>query len=90
MHELKEAAILAYDQLTHFWTNMVIIAYLEQLDSGLTYKNKQFFCICVDDIALKNYSNNDLNHFLAAIGNHYKYHIDCQGTCYMGLFKLEL
>ena len=43
------------------------------------------FCLCVDDIALKYYTNADRDHFLNALGNHYKCHIDHQENNYMGL-----
>ena len=43
------------------------------------------FCLCVDDIGLKYKSNEDLEHFLQTLKQHYKYHIDKTGTNYLGL-----
>jgi hypothetical protein len=43
------------------------------------------FCLCVDDIALKYHTKDDLDHFLSALGNHYKLHMDLEGRNYMGL-----
>ena len=43
------------------------------------------FCLCVDDLAIKYYNQDDLTHLINSISSHYKYHIDTTGTHYMGL-----
>ena len=49
------------------------------------YTKPTAFCLCIDDIGLKYYNDANLQHFITAISNHYKYHIDIQGKNYLGL-----
>ena len=85
MYGLKEAAVLAYDQLSKFF-NTYGYHHVPGTAGVWTHKTKPtVFCLCVDDIALKYHSSDDLHHFLAALGNHYKYHMDKEGRHYMGL-----
>ena len=85
MYGLQEAAVLAYDQLSGFlnkygYKHVPGTAGLWKHDTKPTA-----FCLCVDDIGLKYYSEDDLQHFLTSIRNHYEYHIDPQGKHYIGL-----
>ena len=84
MYGLKEAAVLAYNQLSKFMKKYGY--YHVPGTSGLWrhISKPTAFCLCVDDIALKYYSNADLQHFLTALGNHYEYHYDSKGKNYMG------
>lgn len=43
------------------------------------------FCLCADDLVIKYYNKEDLNHLITSISSHYKYYIDTTGTHYMGL-----
>ena len=85
MYGLKEAAVLAYDQLAGF-LNSYGYHHVPGTSGLWTHTPKKTaFCLCIDDIALKYHSAHDFEHFLQAIGNHYKYHIDPHGSHYMGL-----
>ena len=84
MYGLKEAAVLAYDQLAGFFNKY---GYYHVPGTAGLWKHKSkrtAFCLCVDDIALKYYNKQDLQHFLTALKNHYNYHIDYDGTHYIG------
>ena len=85
MYGLKEAAVLAYNQLTKFMNQY---GYKQVIGSPGVWTHatrKTVFCLCVDDIAVKYYNNDDKQHLLTAFQNHYKCHIDHKGTHYMGL-----
>ena len=85
MYGLKEAAVLAYDQLSGFLNKY---GYSHVPGTAGLWKHatkRTAFCLCVDDIALKYYNDEDLQHFLQAIKNHYDYHIDHEGQHYIGL-----
>ena len=85
MYGLKEAAVLAYEQLKKF-LNKYGYNHVPGTAGIWTHITKPTaFCLCVDDIALKYYNQADLHHFFTALGNHYKYHLDQNGTHYMGL-----
>ena len=85
MYGLKEAAVLAYDQLSSF-LNRYGYTHVAGTAGLWTHEHrKTAFCLCVDDIGLKYYSKEDLKHFLSALSNHYNYHIDNTGSNYIGL-----
>lgn len=85
MYGLKEAAILTYDQLAGFLDTYGY--HHVQGTAGLwKHTTKQTdFCLCIDDITLKYYSEADLKYFITAFKNHYDYHIDHSGSNYIGL-----
>ena len=84
MYGLKEAAILAYDQLSKFF-NAAGYHHVPGTAGLWTHSTRPTaFCLCVDDIALKYYNASDLQHFLTTLSTHYKYHIDHSGSHYMG------
>ena len=85
MYGLKNAAILAYENLT---TNLGHFGYYPVegtvgLWAHRTRRTK--FCVCVDDFGVKFYSKADAQHLLDAIGSHYKYTVDWHGRHYCGL-----
>ena len=85
MYGLKEAAVLAYNQLSSF-LNKYGYFHVPGTAGLWTHKQKQTaFCLCVDDIGLKYYNEKDLQHFLTALKNHYTYHINHTGSHYIGL-----
>ena len=84
MYGLKEAAVLAYNQLTDF-LNKAGYHHVQGTSGLWTHHTKPTaFCLCVDDIGLKYYNKTDLQHFISTISKHYDYHIDPTGTHYMG------
>jgi len=88
MYGLKEAAVLAYNGFIYFLNTY---GYYHALGTVGFWKHKikrTAFYLCLDDIGLKYYSKEDFTHFLTAIKNHYDYHIDHQGSNYIGLTML--
>ena len=85
MYGLKQAAILAYNQL------VIALApagyYPAPHTVGLwCHKSKPTkFCLCVDDFGVKYYSKVDADHFLNALRAHYKISVDWDGHNYYGL-----
>ena len=84
MYELKNAAILAYDNLE---INLGRFGYYRVKDTvGIwahtTRRTK--FCVCVDDFGVK-FSKADAQHLLDAIGSTYRYTVDWGGRHYCGL-----
>ena len=85
MYGLKEAAILAYQQLSDFM-HKYGYKYVPGTSGLWTHTTrKTAFCLCVDDIAIKYYNNDDLQHLLQSLQNHYQCHIDWKGEHYMGM-----
>ena len=79
MYGLKQAAVLAYNQLKE-----------KLLPKGYSPVNgtvglwnhstrKTQFCLCVDDFGIKYFNKNDADHLLRAIGDHYTYTTDWDG-----------
>lgn len=85
MYGLKEATIQAYDQLSKFLNDD---GYHHVMGTGGLWKHKTkrtAFCLCVDDIGLKYYSQEDKEHFLETMKKNYNYYIDNKGKHYLGL-----
>ena len=85
MYGLKQAAILAYDNLQQClkpfgYTPVIGTVGVWQHDTIPTK-----FCLCVDDFEIKYHSKSDAQHLLNAIGTHYKYTSDWTGCNYCGL-----
>ena len=85
MYGLKNASILAYQSLK----NVLKPFGYRPIDAivGMWRHNtkKTQFCFTVDDLDVKCYSNNDLNHLLKAFNSAYKCTIDYKGGYYCGL-----
>ena len=85
MYGLKQAAILAYQQLKKV---MKPFGYEPVPGTAGMWKHvsrKTVFCTCVDDFAVKYFSKDDANHFLQALTSKYKYTMDWTGSEYCGL-----
>ena len=79
MYGLKQAAVLAFDQLT---TRLHIAGYPQILGSSSMWKHKTrrtIFCLCVDDFGVKYFNTKDAQYLLDTIGQHYKYTVDWTG-----------
>ena len=85
MYGLKQAAILAYDNLkknlaTHGYRPIVGTAGMWEHESRTTK-----FCVCVDDFGIKYFSTENAQHLLDCLGKYYKYTTDWNGQNYCGL-----
>ena len=85
MYGLKQAAILAYDQLV---TKLKPHGYIPcpftaDLWRHTTRRTK--FCLCVDDFGVKSFSPEDTTHFISTLQQYYEISIDSTGSNYLGL-----
>ena len=85
MYGLKQAAILAYEQLKsvlephgYFPVNGTVGLWKHE-----TRPTK--FCLCVDDFGIKYFSKQDAEPLLKAIGSKFQYTVDWSGKNYCGL-----
>ena len=79
MYGLKQAAVLAYDQLVH---NLADAGYHPVPATIGIWKHttrKTTFCLCVDDFGVKYYSTDDANHLLNALSKNYTCTTDWTG-----------
>ena len=90
MYGLKQAAVLAYNNL---------VTVLKQhgyspcpMSTGLWkhHTKPTKFCVCVDDFGIKYYNNDDLDHLLNSLKQHYQLTIDHTGSDYCGNIKKRL
>ena len=85
MYGLKQAAILAYQQLEKI---LQPFGYFPEPHTvGIwAHKTRQTkFCLCVDDFGIKTFSTEDANHLLDALKSFYKISEDWTGNHYCGL-----
>ena len=85
MYGLKQAAILAYDNLKK---NMKQYGYCPVLGTTGMWEHetrRTKFCVCVDDFGIKYFSKEEAQHLLDCLGKHYKYTTDWKGKNYCGL-----
>ena len=85
MYGLKQAAILAYNNLKaclkpHGYFPINGTVGMWQHESRATK-----FCLCVDDFGIKYFNKADAQHLLQTIGKYYKYTADWNGRNYCGL-----
>ena len=85
MYGLKQAAILAYNNLQR---NLKPLSYTPVIGTVGIWKHETrlpTFCLCVDDFGIKYNIKQDAQHLLDAIGTNYKYTCDWTGSNYCGL-----
>ena len=85
MYGLKQAAVLAYDQLVE---HLAPHGYFPcpQTTGIWRHKTRQTrFCLCVDDFGIKYFSKADADHLLNALKTKYKISTDWAGKNYYGL-----
>ena len=85
VYGLKQAAILAYNQLL---SRLTSAGYRPILGSAGMFKHvtrPTIFCLCVDDFGVKYFSRADAQHLLDTLGMHYKYSTDWSGKNFCGL-----
>ena len=85
MYSLRQAAILAYENLK---TNLAKDEYkpitgIVGMWEHETHPTK--FCICVEKFGIKYFSQEDADHLLSSLQNHYKVTTDWTGRYYCGL-----
>ena len=85
MYGLKQAAILAYNNLKkhlakHDYTPIIGTVGMWQ---HATRRTK--FCVCVDDFDIKYYDKKDADHLLDCLKKYYKVTTDWEGRNYLGL-----
>ena len=85
MYGLKQAAILAYNQLVNKLKphGYVPCSFTAGLWKHISRKTK--FCLCVDDFGVKTFSADDKQHFLSTLRKYYDISVDDTGSNYLGL-----
>ena len=85
MYGLKQAAVLAYDQLKE---HLAPHGYYPCPQATGIWRHKTRptrFCLCVDDFGIKYFSKADADHLLNALQSKYKISTDWSGKHYCGL-----
>ena len=83
MYDLKQAVLLAYEQLsTHFQTRVFykITGFMGMWPHPIKIMS---FCLCADDFSLKYFSQQDVQGFLNRLGTNYKYTVDWSGRFFV-------
>ena len=85
MYDLKQAAILAYNQLCQ---HLAPHSYSPIPNTVGMWKHKTRpiqFCLCVDDFGIKFTNKEDVEHLLATLKSKYKVTVDLTGKNYCGI-----
>eukprot|EP00957_Ditylum_brightwellii_P009045 683598-Ditylum_brightwellii.AAC.1 len=85
MYGLKQAAILAYNQLAQHLEKHSYL--LVKISTGL-FKHvtrKTVFALCVDDFGVKFLNNEDADHLIATLKQYHNISINWDGCKYCGL-----
>ena len=85
MYGLKQAAVLAYIQLSKYLKQAGYKPVLGSVGLWVHHTNRTSFCLCVDDFGLKYYTNQEATDFLQMLGKHYTYTVDWTGHNFCGL-----
>ena len=79
MYGLKQAAALAYNQLSTHYQTASYQQVPESIGMWTHISNKLSFCLCVDDFGLKYFKQHDAQEFLSHFETAYKYTEDWSG-----------
>ena len=79
MYGLKQAAVLAYNQLKEKLLPQGYSPVTGTVGLWTHSTRKTKFCLCFDDFGIKYFNKGDADHLLRAIGNHYTYTTDWDG-----------
>ena len=85
MYGLKQAAVLAFDNLVN---NLSTHGYTPIPNTIGLWKHatrRTTFCLCVGDFGVKYFSKEDADHLLTALGQKYTYTVDWTGQHFCGL-----
>ena len=85
MYGLKQAAILAYENLVSNLSKHGYKPIPHTVGMWKHISRKTVFCLCVDDFGVKYYNVDDANHLLDALRKSYKITVDWKGQNYCGL-----
>ena len=85
MYGLKNAAILAYDNLKKHLAPYGYFPVKGTVGLWRHTTKRTRFCLCVDDFGVKTFTKEDSLHLLDALRSHYRITIDWSGTNYCGL-----
>ena len=85
MYGLKQAAVLAYDQLVEHLAPFGYYPCPQTTGIWRHTTRKTRFCLCVDDFGIKYFSKADADHLLNALQSKYKISTDWEGKNYCGL-----
>ena len=85
MYGLKQAAVLAYNKLVEVLKSNGYNPC--PMSTGIwSHKSRRTkFCVCVDDFGIKYFNNDDADHLLNSLKQHYQLTIDYTGNDYCGL-----
>ena len=85
IYGLKQAALLAYQQLVTFLQPNGYLPVPNTVGMWKHKTRKTIFCLCVDDFGIKYFSKDDIDHLLTALEKHYKVSKDWAGQHFCGL-----
>ena len=85
MYELKQATILAYENLQATLKPFGYAPIIGTVEIWKHSTRSTTFFLCVDDFGIKYYSKQYAQHILCSIGSKYKYTCDWTGSNYYGL-----
>ena len=85
MYGLKQAAILAYDQLKQHLGSHGYFPIIGTTEMWEHETRRTQFCMCVDDFGIKYFNKDDAEHLLTCLQQKCKCTTDLQGQHYCGL-----
>ena len=80
MYDLKQAAIIAFDNLVR---NLKQFGYYSVQVTTYIWRHKTrqtIFCLCVDDFGVKFFNKKDAKHLLNLLKQNYEYIVDWTGN----------
>ena len=84
MYDLKQASVLAYQNLTKLLTDGGYEHILVSLGMWKYRTRKTIFCLCVDDVGVKYFSKEDVKHLHDTLAKEYNCKIDWSGENFIG------
>ena len=85
IYGLKQAAVLAYDNLVKNLSSHGYSPIPHTIGIWQHATRRTKFCLCVDDFGVKYFTKQDADHLLQALGQHYEYTVDWSGQNFCGL-----
>ena len=85
MYGLKQAALLAYNNLKNQLQPHGYYPVQGTVGLWMHETRKTKFCLCVDDFGIKYFNSADADHLLTTLRQHYKITVDHKGKNYCGL-----
>ena len=85
MYGLKQAAVLAYDNLVRQLKPFGYAPIPHTIGMWKHTSKPITFCLCVDDFGVKYYKKSDVHHLIQALNQNYATSVDWSGTNFCGL-----